>query len=244
MKPWLPVGRVVFGVAMAALGIENLVYGEGVFGLEPVPMWVPGRSAFAYLTGCMLVVAGLILASGRGARTSATVLAGLLSFWVLLLQLPPLVSALYNGGLWTTTFETLALCSAAWVLASLPPRFARAARVCFGASLFVFAVLHVVYEAYVTSVIPGWIPAALFWTYFTAAAFLAAGLAIVSGVQGRLAAALLGAMFGSWVLLVHVPRVLASPTARPEWTSLLIALAMCGAGFILAGSAPERSATP
>lgn len=243
MKPWLPVGRVVFGVAMAALGALNLVYGEGVFGLEPVPMWVPARSAFAYLTGCLLVVAGLILASGRGTRPAATVLAGLLSFWVLLLQLPPLVSAPYNGGLWTTTFETLALCSAAWVLASLPAPWARVARVCFGASLFVFAGLHFVYQAYVTSVIPGWIPGALFWTYLTAVAFIAAGLAIVSGVQGRLAAALLGAMFGSWVLLLHVPRVLASPTVRTEWTSLLIALAMCGAGFLLAGSAPGRTAT-
>lgn len=238
MLPPRHVGRVVFGVALAGLGATNFIYREGVLNLEPVPNWVPARPALAFLTGAVLVIGGLILASGRFERTASTVLAALLSVWLVFLQLPPLVSAAYNGGLWTTTLEVLALCSAAWVLATAPSTAARVARIVFGVTLFGFASLHVIYEAYVTSVIPALFLFPKFWTYATAAAFAAAGVALVSGLRARLAATLLGAMFGSWVLLVHVPRVLGSPTVRAEWTSLLICLAMSGAGLLVASS-PE-----
>lgn len=243
MKSALAVGRVAFGLALAALGILNLVYAEGVLGLEPVPTWVPGRAVLAYLSGLFLTAAGLVLASGRSTRAAATALGVLLAFWVAFLQLPPVVSAPYNGGLWTTTFETLALCCGAWVMAGEPRGVARAARLTFGASLFVFAALHVVYHEYVSFVIPSWIPFHPFWTYATAAAFAAAGVALLSGIRARLAATLLGAMFGSWVLIVHVPRVVGAPTVRAEWTSLFICLAMCGAGWIVAGRTPATERT-
>ncbi len=238
MKAALDVGRALFGVALAALGFLNFVSAEGVLGLEPVPLWVPARGALAFLSGAILVAAGLTLVSGRATRPGAMVLAGLLTLWVAFLQLPPVISAPYNGGLWTTTFETLALACGAWVLAGEPAAVARVARLTFGASLFVFATLHVVHHEYVSFVIPNWIPFHSFWTYATAVAFAAAGVAIVSGIRGRLGATLLGAMFGSWVLLVHVPRVVGAPTLRAEWTSLFICLAMCGAAWIVAGRTP------
>jgi uncharacterized membrane protein YphA (DoxX/SURF4 family) len=75
----------------------------------------------------------------------------------------------------------------------------------------------------------------VFWAYFTGCAHIAAGLAILSGVQARLAATLLGIMFGSWVLIVHIPRVLASPHVQSEWTSLCIAIALCGGAWLMAG---------
>jgi hypothetical protein len=80
-----------------------------------------------------------------------------------------------------------------------------------------------------------WIPWHLFWAYFTGAAFVAAALSFVAGKMVRLAAGLLGLMFFLWVLVLHAPRVAASPRNGDEVTSLLVALAMGGVSFILAG---------
>ena len=46
----------------------------------------------------------------------------------------------------------------------------------------------------------------------------------------------LGLMFFLWVILLHSPRVAASPRNQNEWNSFLVALAICGASWILAGA--------
>lgn len=53
---------------------------------------------------------------------------------------------------------------------------------------------------------------------------------------GRIAALCTAAMFGSWVLILHTPRMLAHIRDANEWTSLLIALAMCGGALAIAGT--------
>jgi uncharacterized membrane protein YphA (DoxX/SURF4 family) len=76
-------------------------------------------------------------------------------------------------------------------------------------------------------------PARLFWAYATGAGHAAAGLAILSGIQRRLAATLLAAMCGCFVLLLHAPRVAAAPTSRFEWTMLFVALSITGAAWLI-----------
>ena len=49
-----------------------------------------------------------------------------------------------------------------------------------------------------------------FWAWATGAGHLAAGLALVSGVQARLAATLPAVMMASFVVLLHIPRVIAA----------------------------------
>ena len=55
--------------------------------------------------------------------------------------------------------------------------------------------------------IPAFIPAHLFWAYFTGAGHIAAGVAILTSVLARLGAILFAAMVSGFVLLLHVPRV-------------------------------------
>ena len=83
---------------------------------------------------------------------------------------------------------------------------------------------------------PAWIPARLFWAYFVGAAFIAAGASIVTKVKARLAASLLGIMFAIWVLILHLPRVVANLHTKQEWTSLVIALGMSGGSWLVAQS--------
>jgi hypothetical protein len=230
------LGPLLFGLTMAAFGIQCLIYADGVFGLAAMPHWLLAPRAWAYLNGLVLVAAGVGLAVGKLTGLAAAAVAVVLTAWLLLLQLPHLLAAPHNGGAWTTACETLALSGAAWALAG-PPIAARLGRLSYAASLFVFCILHFVYRDYVASVIPGWIPSHYAWTYATAVAFAAAGVSLITGVWDRWAATLLGVMFGTWVLILHAPRAVAAVHSRPEWTSLFIALGMCGGAWILAARA-------
>ena len=89
------------------------------------------------------------------------------------------------------------------------------------------------------SLIPRWIPGGgWLWTQITALALIAAGLSFAAGWFDRIAATLLGVMFLLWVLLLHGPRVVSYPKSHnpDEWSSAFIALAVCGASWILAAS--------
>ena len=248
------LGRTIFGLAIASFGVQNIFYGDGVFGLEPIPSWIAAKAAWAYLTGALLLTSGAQIVAGKNVRLAATVIAGVLSLWFLALQIPRLVLAPQSGGAWTTTFEVLALCGAAWVVsgdASHSPG-ARFGRVAYALSLPVFGILHFVYRGYVASVIPSWIPSPDAWALITGLCFIAAGFSLLSGLYARLAATLLGAMFAVWVVILHTPRALAATPGRSEWTSLIIALAMSGGAWIIAGvveslvvhRAPARSVVP
>jgi hypothetical protein len=97
-------------------------------------------------------------------------------------------------------------------------------------------VQHLMYGHFVATLIPVWMPGRLFWAYFIGVAFVAAALAIASGKLARLASTLLGTMFFLWVVMLHAPRVAGALHNSNEWTSLLVALAMSGCGFVVAGA--------
>lgn len=251
MESAIRLGRSLFGTGVLSLGVLNFAFASPVLGLEPLPDWLPGGKWWVYAMAMLLVVGGGCVTSDRlRPYRLATALSVMLSAWFFLLQLPALITHVHSGNRWATTFECLAMCSAAWVLASTlrndameplrwrgqPGQMATLGRYGFGISLPVFGVLHFVYWQYTASVIPPWIPGSpVFWTYFTGCAHIAAGMAILSGVQSRLAATMLGIMFGSWVLIVHVPRVIAGPHIQAEWTSLCIAITLCGGAWLVSG---------
>jgi hypothetical protein len=108
----------------------------------------------------------------------------------------------------------------------------------------VVGVLHLVYGEFVALLVPAWIPGRLFWAVFTGLAHLAAGVAILTSVRARAGALWVGAMFGSWVLVLHAPRALAAPGDPKEWASLLVALGTCGGAWTLAGRLAARRMSP
>ena len=111
----------------------------------------------------------------------------------------------------------------------------RIVRPLFGIGLLVFGVSEFVYAKFTASMVPGWLPPSqLFWTYATGTAQIAAGLAIVSGVRARLAAILLTAMYVSFSLVVHLPRLIASPASHGSWAENGVNLILAGAAWGLA----------
>jgi uncharacterized membrane protein YphA (DoxX/SURF4 family) len=114
-------------------------------------------------------------------------------------------------------------------------------RICFALCLPPLGLSHFIYAEPAASLLPTWMPAALFLTYLTGAGHISAGVSLVTGVLARFAAPLLCAMFGSFVLLLHLPRVLASPNSRYEWTMLLVSLALNGAAWVIAAAIQQRA---
>ena len=240
------------GAAVTVLGAQSLLLGMYVGRLESIPAWVPGHDAIAYLTGAFFVIVGLCILTGKWARLAASALAVVLLTWTVVLHVPQLVANPLGGAL-NGTFETFALFGTAWVLAATLPadsakqkwdalvdRGAVLGRLCFAVSLPVFGIAHFQYHDFVASWVPKWIPFPLFWAYFTGAAHCAAGVAILVNVLARLAATLAAVMYGSWALIVHIPRILAAPRDAFEWNGLFVASALCAGALLVAGSLREH----
>lgn len=247
--------RAVFGLAMAAFALENFVRLDGVPQLEPFPSWLGGHSALAVLSAVVLLSGAMLINVPRLASRGALALAVLTSLWLVSLQTPLVIQQPKNGGLWVVFFEVCAIAAACSHLAASLlrqdeafvgesgegwRRVAVLARVAFGLSFIAFGASHFIYTGYVESVIPAWIPAHRFFAYFTGVAHIAAGISLVSGIRVRLSTTLLAIMFACWVLVLHVPRVAAARGDTNEWTSLIVALAMCGGAWLFA--AEEESA--
>jgi hypothetical protein len=187
-------------------------------------------------------------------RWVAMVLGGVLLLYGVLRYVPALVARVHDPGPWTVLFEILAMVGGAWVLAASFPaegrgssawdsmvwRLADVGRCLIAISLVVFAVQHFMYARFVATLIPAWIPARLFWAYFTGIAFVAAAVSIATKRMLGMAAMLLGTMFLLWVVLLHAPRVAGAVRNGNEVTSLFVAVAMCGLSFVLAGTYGRR----
>jgi uncharacterized membrane protein YphA (DoxX/SURF4 family) len=90
--------------------------------------------------------------------------------------------------------------------------------------------------------VPKWLPPTQeFWGYATGVFHIAAGVAILTGVQARLAAILLTVMYASFTPLVHVPTLLADPSSHFFWTENAVNLALTGVAWVVADSLARRS---
>jgi len=85
--------------------------------------------------------------------------------------------------------------------------------------------------------VPKWLPPTQeFWAYATGIGHIAAGVAILMGVQARLAAILLTAMFAYFTPLVHAPMLLADRYSHINWSENALNLALIGAAWVVADS--------
>jgi uncharacterized membrane protein YphA (DoxX/SURF4 family) len=249
MSKTFELGRAIFAAAIAGLGAQCIVRGNAVPALQPVTAAL-ALPVIGRVTGVVLIGAALAMMLRPTAHYGAAVVAAMLLLWIALLHAPTLAAAPKNGGAWTGALETFALSGAALVLFGITRRvsshelasnaFANRAttigRLIYGASMLAFGALHFLYIPYVAYVIPNWIPAHVFFAYATGVAHVASGLSLLTGVLSRIAACCTAAMFGSWVLIVHAPRVFRDLHNPNEWTSLLIALGMCGGALLIASA--------
>jgi hypothetical protein len=250
MNGLLTAGRIIFAIAMVSFGVEFFLFVSSMNGPLPGPPWSRGVLFLDWLACAGFVAAGVSIATSKMARLVAMALGIVLLLYALFRYVPMMVARVHDPGPWTVVFEILAMVGGAWVLAAsfsadglgselwdnIVWTLAEVGRFLIAISLVVFAVQHFMYARFVATLIPAWIPAPLFWTYFTGTAFVAAAISIATKRMLGMAAMLLGTMFFLWVVLLHIPRVAGAIRNGDEVTSLFVAVAMCGLSFALAGT--------
>jgi uncharacterized membrane protein YphA (DoxX/SURF4 family) len=105
----------------------------------------------------------------------------------------------------------------------------------------VFGTDHFVDIKGVARIVPKWMPFHVFWTWLVGIALVAAALAIILKIQGRLAAILLGCMFLLFVALIHVHNIQATHGARLFWMIALRETTFSGGAFAVASLLSKRT---
>ena len=247
------MGRVVFSLAIIGFGIETLLFARDAthslgpqHEVIPVIPWLPAIPWLAYLFGAIWIACGVgILVRGCW-RLAAMVFGALLLACTLILIVPKYAVALGDMSLRTVVFEPLSLACLAFLLAddvgANRSWLARLSRYVLAVSLLVFGVDHFLALGFIAALIPAWIPLHIFWVAFFGLVFIAAGLSIGLNILPRWGAAGAGWMFCVWVFTLHLPRVAGlygiagAPHSPNEWSSLLIATALWGGLWALAGT--------
>jgi uncharacterized membrane protein YphA (DoxX/SURF4 family) len=227
--------RAVYGLGAAGLGVLGLVVGDFALQWQPVSKDIAFRTELAWLSAALLIVGGLATIWRRTSALGSLGLGLMYGVWVVVLHLPVALADASRVASWNAVAEALALSLGGLVgwAATARPDLAPIGRRLFGLCPVIFGLAHFGYAKFTASMVPGWLPAPLFWAYFTGVCHMAGGLALIAGVQTRLAATLLAAMYGSFALLLHLPRVIAAPDSRIEWTMLLIAVSLAAAAWML-----------
>ncbi|HLB93513.1 MAG TPA: DoxX family membrane protein [Terriglobales bacterium] len=249
------VGHAVFAVTMIGLGILGLTTGNFTAIWQPVPKTVPMREVLAYLCAIISLASGLGLLWQRTAAPAARVLLIFLLLWMAVLRVPSFLHTFTVGAYWPWC-QTAMIVAAAWVLYAWFATdwdrhhfgFAsgdtgvRIARVFYGLALIPFGIAHFTYLQNTAPLVPSWLPAHVAWAYFTGAAFIAAGVAVIIGVCARLAAALSALQMGMFTLLVWVPIVAApGPKSAFQWSETVLSWALTTCGWVVADSYREMS---
>lgn len=102
--------------------------------------------------------------------------------------------------------------------------------------LAVFGAEHFVDSRDIMQLVPVWMPAHLFWTYFVGCSLLAAATSFVAMRFVRLSATMLGVMFFLFVLMMDLPGAISDRGNWLGWTLMLRESAFGGGAWALAGS--------
>jgi uncharacterized membrane protein len=248
----------LFALGMMGLGVLALVYGDFAMGWQPVAAWVPGRTALAYGSGVLMLVAGAGLLFRATAAWSVRVLFPYLIVWALL-KAPALVVAPQIEGVWLGIGELTVLLAGGWtlfaVLGEIPATSRLAflasdrgvciARIVFAVSLLPIGLSHLIYTKETVALVPAWLPSRIFWAYLTGVGQMACGVGVLIRLWPRLAATAEAVMVSLFTLLIWAPAIAAAPRARLPWTAFFISWAIAAAAWVVAGniSAKKPAAT-
>ncbi len=248
-KTTMAFGWRVYGLGVMAIGLASLAFGTFDPG-QPAPKNFPARIVLAYAAGALMVVAAAAVEWRRTAAWGAAALTFYYTLFVVILMNGRLLLANYAVyGAYENIAEQLAIAAGGLIVfantakieAVLKAHLTRLGRLAFGLCALIFGGAHFVYMNLTAPLVPKWLPPTQeFWGYMTGLGFVAAGLAILTGVQARLAAILLTAMLVSFALLIHEPMLLADHASHTNWTESAVNLAVIGAAWVVADSLGRR----
>ena len=237
-------GWRVYGLGVMALGLACLAFRDFNPG-QPVPKDFPARAILAFAAGAFMLAAGAAIQWRRATVWSAAALTVYYTLFVLILMNGPVLLAHYaEYGTYEEITMQLAIAagglivfaSTAKINVGLAARLTRFAQLAVGACSLVWGGAHFIYMNLTAPLVPKWLPPTQeFWGYVTGVCFVAAGIAILTRIQARLAAILLTAMIAILGLLANGRALLADPS-RWNWTESALNLALIGVAWVVADS--------
>jgi uncharacterized membrane protein len=247
-------GRTIFALGIIALGILQFFAKDFVVARPPLPQWaanIPGKIIWAYISGLILIFAGLAIAlriKAKGAALFVGIFILIFSFF--LGHLPDMIGLDLEGILWSiNAYKSFVFFGGALIVAAslsrkndLPllgtlsnQRLITIGIICLSFFLIVCGAAHFKFHQFVPMLIPDYIPEHVFWTYFAGVALMAGGVGLIFKQTRRWAAALSGLMIFLWFVLLHLPRAFATPDVYDEWMGVCESLTFSGILFLLAG---------
>jgi uncharacterized membrane protein YphA (DoxX/SURF4 family) len=224
MNNWFSPGRICYGLCIVILGIAHFVYE----GFRPLVLSIPPEATrpvnfLVHLTGIILTLSGCLLIVNLKTWWVSLLLGWLFLLFFLIGHVPMrLTHHVGILGAWTEALKALGLCGGAFMINRVVPEpdhpawlktlhlATCAGRHFFAVMLFIYGIDHFLYAGFVHTLVPGWIPYPLFWNYFSGVALLSAAVSIATGWWLRLSGTLLACMLFSWLLILHIPKMLAT----------------------------------
>ena len=243
-KSTMAFGWRVYGLGVMALGVVCLVWRSLVLG-QTVPDGFPGRIAVVCAAGMLMLIAGAAMEWRRSAAWGAMGLSVYTLVMMVVLNGPVLPHNYRALGAYFGVAESLAIAAGGLIVyaasarmeGALSLRLMRVARMTFGVCALFFGSAHFVYMNFTAPLVPKWLPPSqVFWGYTTGVCFVAAGVAILTGVKARLAAILLTGMLASFTFLVHVRILLADHSGVFNWSELALNITLVGVAWVVADS--------
>lgn len=241
-------GRAIFAVTMIGLGIIGLLHRNFVPVWNPAPK-VSAGGLLVSLSSLISLAAGIGLLIRRMAGAAARLLLATFLLWLLLFRLPNFLLLPAFAASWSV-FPLAVMLAAAWVLYVwfatdwdrnylsfvIGSNGLRVARTLYGVSLIFFGAAHFIDLKDTLSLIPNWLPGHLFWAYFTGCAFIAAGVAALTGLCARLAVTLSVLQLTVFLVLVWLP-IVATGSRNPfQWSETILNVALLAGGWVVADS--------
>lgn len=246
----LSPGHVLFAVAFIGVGILCFVTGGFTSVWQGAPRSLPHREILAYVCGLVSLAGGLGLVFKPTAAFAARLMFAFLFIWMLAFKAPFIFKAPLEEGSYQSNGENAVMVAGAWVLyiwlaSEWEKRNLgllagdlglRLARVFFALALIAFGFSHFVYLNMTAPLVPDWLPWHVGWAYFTGGAYIAAGVAVLTGVLARLAAALSTVQMGSFLLLIWIPLVASGQANEFRFGEFVATCVLTAAAWVVTDS--------
>lgn len=218
---------VFVAIALIGWGIMHFLAGDFIAGRAPSwPEAIPGKIAWAYASGLVLIVAALSIIFPNQKTSAAVACAGLIILaWAggrtLLVVLPNLD---YGGNL--TNFGKAITIGSGLLLIAFDKKktMFTSACVCIGIFFLIGGIQHFIFIDFVKTLVPRWIPGDVFWSYVAGLGLIAAGIALITGFVRKTAALIAAYMVFTWFLILHIPRGFGETASFNEWIAIFEAL--------------------
>jgi len=214
--PQSKIGHRVFGTAVLASGVVNLVWHHG-----PI---------YLYALAAGQIIGGVAIAFRPAAKAGAAIIGAAYLVYALL-SIPQIFVHPQVYATWGNFFYPFANV----IGAAASTKRLRIACVLFGVCNLSFAIEQVEFLARTASLVPPWLPPSqMFWAVATTAPFVLAGVALIIDRMALLATRLLAAMFWAFGVLVWVPLLLSNPHSQSNWSEGTETVAIGAAAWMLA----------